>query len=46
MALVHNPTVFVIDDDAGTRASIPIEIGSWSDVLSRCTAGVVFAHRS
>ncbi len=49
MALSHNPTVFVIDDDASIRASILGLLNSeglWSDVLSRCTAGVVFAHRS
>jgi len=42
MALAHNPTVFVIDDDASIRASIQGLLkseGSRSDVLSRCTAG-------
>ena len=42
MALAHNPTVFVIDDDASIRASIQGLLkseGLRSDVLSRCTAG-------
>jgi FixJ family two-component response regulator len=42
MALAHNPTVFVIDDDASISASVQGLLkseGFWSDVLSRCTAG-------
>lgn len=42
MALAHNPTVFVIDNDASIRASIQGLLrseGLRSDVLSRCTAG-------
>jgi len=49
IALAHNPTVFVIDDDASIRVSLQGLLKSEalrSDVLSHCTAGVVFAHRS
>jgi FixJ family two-component response regulator len=44
MALAHNPTVLVIDDDASIRASIQGLLkseGLRSDVLSRCIARLV-----